>query len=1528
MKRKALCIVLAFCLIFSTLAVGTVSAVSASTGSSDAQYAQDTIGGGAVLHCFNWTYQNIQSRLDEIKAAGYTAVQTSPVQAPKDYNSSWNDMGNQWWKLYQPLGLSVADGNTWLGTRAQLKSLCDKADEKGIKIIVDVVANHLANNGTDGGTYSYLNSGVETDLKNADYFHTNNTRVNDNSRYNMTQYHLGMPDLNTGNSYVQQKTLSFLKDCVDLGVDGFRFDAAKHIELPNDPSNCKSNFWPTVINGVKSYAQNTYSRDDIFFYGEILGGAGTDISNYTQYMAVTDNYTGDRALDKAYWEAADELADSSYYKGGSASDSVLWVESHDTYMGTSGSAYFQNTYDVAPEVLIKAWAIVASRADSTALYFARPSNTMGSIGNDTNWKSVPVTEINKFKNFFNGTSEYLASSGKVAYNERGTGGVVISKLDGSGSVNLTAHKMKDGTYYDQITNNKFTVSGGKISGTVGDTGVAVVYNPEAQSVDTPYYLRGSFNGWGTDNEMTGTGNTVSTTVNLTAGAYTFKINNENTWYGNEGNIEDSTAATSDNGWEMYDDAGDCTLTASGGTYTFTFNKSTKHLIVLRSGGEATTAPPASSETNTEASETDEASTVDYYLVGYINGADYACNDDWENLGNYKFKNGKLTAKFAQDSYVFVKTGDNSNWYMTDGWQGEVTSTTLYNTNDLNGNGNKLFVPKNTDITFTLTKGNNDTLNLSYKTGIDEETTEVTEAPTTAAPTTAAPTTVAPTTEDPTTIAPTTIAPTTVAPTTQAPEKTYTYYYVPSAEHAAAGYTFKLNINDENGTESENWHQYTMSATNDKVGGVLVYKAVFTARYTKANEIQFQSWDGENWKGQTEIDSTNKINLSDLDGKIVKSDSSVNEYIVDIETTAAPTTVEPTTIAPATVAPATSSTNTVIFSNNKGWSKVNIYAWNSVTGTQNANWPGIAMTKIGTNGYNEDQYTAALDKNFDRIIFNNGSEGEKNQTVNIDYNGSVTGYYLTQQVNNDSNAKWEVGSWTDKPETEAPTEEPTEESTEEPTEAPTEVSTAAPTTAAPTTVAPTTEDPTTIAPTTIAPTTVAPTTQAPEKTYTYYYVPSAEHAAAGYTFKLNINDENGTESENWHQYTMSATNDKVGGVLVYKAVFTARYTKANEIQFQSWDGENWKGQTEIDSTNKINLSDLDGKIVKSDSSVNEYIVDIETTAAPTTVEPTTIAPATAEPTTKPSETTGTYKVILSNNQGWSDVRVYVWKSVTGEYKENWPGTHMDEYGTNDYGETQYIATVNSDYDRIIFNGQKDDGRVQTVDITPTIDGSVTGYYPTSEKDGKWEVGTWLAEPAPTSATSPTEAPTEPATQPSVNPSEYYTTSDGTPVKITDTFTRASDDNAPFSIKDEFMNMQILGVQKKSGNEKRDIRFVAVVNNTILKDADDYGFIAVGASDMAAARSIVESESYNLGNAPAKNVFSCKDKSNRISGDYGKNDSDKPYKYVTFAVNNIGEYAAAVRFYIKDKNGNVFYAPYTNSAGNTYFSCSADWAALGN
>ena len=106
----------------------------------------------------------------------------------------------------------------------------------------------------------------------------------------------------------------------------------------------------------------------------------------------------------------------------------------------------------------------------------------------------------------------------------------------------------------------------------------------------------------------------------------------------------------------------------------------------------------------------DPTTSGYYLVGYINGADYGCEADYQNLGEYKFEDGTLIATFTQDSYVFLKTGDNINWYLTKSYCTDTTGTFYLNASE------KMFVPGNVEITFTLRANADGTLTLSYTTG--------------------------------------------------------------------------------------------------------------------------------------------------------------------------------------------------------------------------------------------------------------------------------------------------------------------------------------------------------------------------------------------------------------------------------------------------------------------------------------------------------------------------------------------------------------------------------------------------------------------------------------------------------------------------------------------------------------------------------------------------------------------------------------------------------------------------------------------
>ena len=489
MNKKVISIVLALCMMVSCIAVGSISTTAASSSDSsvsafvESESTGSSLAGsikdGQILQCWNWSFNAIKDNMATIASQGFTAVQTSPIQTVKE--STKGDMHGKWWVCYQPADFHIDNsGNSGLGTSADFKAMCNTAHEYGVKVVVDAVLNHMANK-----TGNDLSDAIPSNIRNnSSYWHDISTNTSNwNSRYDITQHCMdGVPDLNTGNSDVQGFAIQFLKECIDGGADGFRFDGAKHIEVPNDAENCGSNFWSNVLGTTTAYAQSTRNFTP-YYYGEVLnetGGGQSIVDKYTDLMAITANSVSNDIRTKVGNHNAEGASRGDfYYSDGSyiknPANAVLWNESHDTYAGGDSLNTDEGT-------LKRTWALVGSRAQAVGMYFARPSNFYNAMGTAgmTGWTATEVAAVNHLRNAFAGQSEYLSVSDGVVYNERGTTGVVLVNVQGGGSksVSVPAHKMAAGTYKDEITGSTFTVSGGTISGQIGNTGIAVVYNAE------------------------------------------------------------------------------------------------------------------------------------------------------------------------------------------------------------------------------------------------------------------------------------------------------------------------------------------------------------------------------------------------------------------------------------------------------------------------------------------------------------------------------------------------------------------------------------------------------------------------------------------------------------------------------------------------------------------------------------------------------------------------------------------------------------------------------------------------------------------------------------------------------------------------------------------------------------------------------------------------------------------------------------------------------------------------------------------
>ena len=105
---------------------------------------RDDIKNGAILHCWCWSFKIVESNLDDIAAAGFTALQLSPInECLKGENGGLDLMSRntgKWYYHYQPTDWKI--GNYQLGTRDEFIKMCQKAKSLGIGVIVDVLPNH------------------------------------------------------------------------------------------------------------------------------------------------------------------------------------------------------------------------------------------------------------------------------------------------------------------------------------------------------------------------------------------------------------------------------------------------------------------------------------------------------------------------------------------------------------------------------------------------------------------------------------------------------------------------------------------------------------------------------------------------------------------------------------------------------------------------------------------------------------------------------------------------------------------------------------------------------------------------------------------------------------------------------------------------------------------------------------------------------------------------------------------------------------------------------------------------------------------------------------------------------------------------------------------------------------------------------------------------------------------------------------------------------------------------------------------
>ena len=218
-----------------------------------------------------WMYRLNEIPVEEVAKQGFTAIQTSPLQLSKE--KIHENLDNTW-AIYQPINYDI--GND-LGTVEDLRNLANRCHANGLKLVVDVVFHHVANE--KGNDIYYL---VPDEYRH--FYHDSFININNyNDEYELTHRSLdGLPALNLENETIIEAQFNYLKQLKEAGVDGCRVDAYKHLV---------KSYRVRLAEELKKLGMFEYSYGEVIFADSNLQKNYNEIALYVnQSLCSSDQY--------------------------------------------------------------------------------------------------------------------------------------------------------------------------------------------------------------------------------------------------------------------------------------------------------------------------------------------------------------------------------------------------------------------------------------------------------------------------------------------------------------------------------------------------------------------------------------------------------------------------------------------------------------------------------------------------------------------------------------------------------------------------------------------------------------------------------------------------------------------------------------------------------------------------------------------------------------------------------------------------------------------------------------------------------------------------------------------------------------------------------------------------------------------------------------------------------------------------------------------------------------------------------------
>ncbi len=159
------------------------------------------------------------------------------------------------------------------GTMEDLKELIEGCHKRGIKLILDLVINHTGR--ANPWYQSFVTAHRNNDKSDLYYdfysYYTQGdpvpagrtfTQVSGTDIYVECNFDGSMPELNYDDADVRRAVLDVAKYYLDMGIDGFRFDAAKYLYFGETQKNV--DFWKWYLAELKKIKPSVYTVAEVW----------------------------------------------------------------------------------------------------------------------------------------------------------------------------------------------------------------------------------------------------------------------------------------------------------------------------------------------------------------------------------------------------------------------------------------------------------------------------------------------------------------------------------------------------------------------------------------------------------------------------------------------------------------------------------------------------------------------------------------------------------------------------------------------------------------------------------------------------------------------------------------------------------------------------------------------------------------------------------------------------------------------------------------------------------------------------------------------------------------------------------------------------------------------------------------------------------------------------------------------------------------------------------------------------------------